>query len=311
MGTPAFAETTLKALINHGFNIVGVITVPDKPAGRGLNIQMSAVKQTAIKYNLPILQPEKLKDEAFLNQLQSLKADIQVVVAFRMLPEVVWNMPPLGTYNIHASLLPKYRGAAPINHAIINGEKETGVTTFKLKHEIDTGSIALQEKVLINDDDNAGVVHDKLMNVGAELIIKTLDKILNNSLQLIPQTDENLTHAPKITKEFCRINWQQPTDKVFNFIRGLSPYPGAYFYFLKDNKPLYCKILECTKEQGTISIEKIGEIKTDEKHYLKISTLNGYINIIKLQIEGKKAMTVEEFLRGFRFNNDIKILNNV
>jgi methionyl-tRNA formyltransferase len=233
MGTPTFAVESLKALVENGYNVVGVITTPDKPAGRGYRMQASEVKKYALEHDLLLLQPEKLKNEVFLNELKQLKADLQIVVAFRMLPEVVWNMPRLGTFNLHASLLPQYRGAAPINWAIINGEKETGVTTFFLSHEIDTGKIIFREKMPINDDDNAGTLHDKLMKLGAELVLKTVDAVLENSIDTIPQSelisDETiLKPAPKIFKETCRINWEDTAENIYNLIRGLSPTPTAW-----------------------------------------------------------------------------------
>ncbi|HCO66918.1 MAG TPA: methionyl-tRNA formyltransferase, partial [Dysgonomonas sp.] len=230
MGTPDFAVASLKNLVDNNYTIAGVITMPDKPAGRGHKLQYSAVKQYALDNNLPLLQPEKLKDESFLESLKSWKADLQIVVAFRMLPEVVWNMPRFGTFNLHASLLPQYRGAAPINWAIINGEKETGVTTFFLTHEIDTGKIILQKKVPIMEEDNAGIIHDKLMNIGAGLVCKTVDLLLENKIDGIPQdnliSDENeLKPAPKIFKETCKIDWNKSSASIHNLIRGLSPHP--------------------------------------------------------------------------------------
>jgi len=301
MGTPDFAVASLKALIDAGENVVAVITSPDKPAGRGQKLHQSAVKQFAVANNLPILQPEKLKDKDFLEKLKSYKADLQVVVAFRMLPEVVWNMPPLGTINVHASLLPQYRGAAPINHAIINGETETGVSTFLLQHEIDTGNILLSTKVNIEETDNAGTLHDKLMSAGAETLIQTIKGFKANTLTPVPQENiitDKLNHAPKIFKDDCKIDWTQTNTQVYNKIRGLSPYPAAFTTI--DNKTL--KIYEVEKEDN-LSGTPTGEYITDKKTYLKFSTANGLINLKSIQIEGKKRMSIDEFLRGYRFES--------
>ena len=313
MGTPEFAVPSLDALVNAGYNIVGVITPPDKPAGRGMKLQESAVKKYAVEKSLRILQPEKLKNSDFLQELKSLQADLQIVVAFRMLPEVVWSMPPMGTINVHGSLLPQYRGAAPINWAIINGEKETGVTTFKLKHEIDTGDILLQERIPIEENETAGELHDKMKVIGAQLLVKTVEGIANGTLKETPQSSivnrqssiddpliitphSPLKHAPKIFTETCKINWNKPVDEVHNLIRGLSPYPGA-FTFLNDKM---LKIYKSEKELKTPSIP-VGEMETDRKTCLKFACPNGYINIKELQLEGKRKMGAEEFLRGYRF----------
>jgi methionyl-tRNA formyltransferase len=300
MGTPDFAVASLEALIQSGEQVVAVVTVPDKPAGRGQKIHESAVKIFATQHNIPVLQPVKLRDEAFLNDLKSFQADLQVVVAFRMLPEVVWNMPKFGTINVHASLLPQYRGAAPINHAIINGEKESGVTTFLLQHEIDTGNILLSKKVTIKETDNAGDLHDNLMVAGAETLLQTIQQLKAGTLQPKPQdvilTTEPLKHAPKIFKEDCKINWDQPTAQVYNFIRGLSPYPAAFT--LLNDKVL--KIYSTEKELvHTATIP--GTIETDKKSFLKIAAQDGYIVISDLQLEGKKRMNVVDFLKGYRF----------
>lgn len=298
MGTPDFAVASLKALIEAGEHVVAVVTAPDKPAGRGQKIHQSAVKQYALSQNLPVLQPEKLRDPDFLEELRSYRADLQIVVAFRMLPEVVWNMPPMGTINVHASLLPQYRGAAPINHAIINGEKESGVTTFLLQHEIDTGHILLSAKVSIEESDNAGVLHDKLMQLGADTLLKTVQGLRKGSLTPIPQDEiatNKIKHAPKIFKEDCLIDWNKETTQVYNQIRGLSPYPTAYT--LLDGKVL--KIYEA-KMETTADSNLPGTYTTDGKTFLKFATVNGYIEVIILQIEGKKRMTTEEFLRGYR-----------
>jgi len=300
MGTPDFAVASLEALIQSGEQVVAVVTVPDKPAGRGQKIHESAVKIFAAQHNIPVLQPVKLRDEAFLNELRSFQADLQVVVAFRMLPEIVWNMPKFGTINVHASLLPQYRGAAPINHAIINGEKESGVTTFLLQHEIDTGNILLSKKVTIKETDNAGDLHDKLMVAGAETLLQTIQQLKAGTLQPKPQDDliaaTSLKHAPKIFKEDCKINWNQPTAQVYNFIRGLSPYPAAFT--LLNEKVL--KIYRTEKELvNTPTIP--GTIETDKKSFLKIAAQDGYIVISDLQLEGKKKMNIVDFLKGYRF----------
>jgi len=300
MGTPDFAVASLEALIQSGEQVVAVVTVPDKPAGRGQKIHESAVKILAAQHNIPVLQPVKLRDEAFLTELKSFQADLQVVVAFRMLPEMVWNMPKFGTINVHASLLPQYRGAAPINHAIINGEKESGVTTFLLQHEIDTGNILLSKKVAIKETDNAGDLHDKLMVAGAETLLQTIEQLKAGTLQPKPQDDliaaASLKHAPKIFKEDCKINWDQPTAQIYNFIRGLSPYPAAFT--LLNDKVL--KIYRTEKELvNTPTIP--GTIETDKKSFLKIAAQDGYIIIYDLQLEGKKKMNVVDFLKGYRF----------
>ncbi len=299
MGTPEFAVASLDALVNEGFTIVAVITAPDKPAGRGMQLQQSAVKKYAVEKNIPVLQPEKLKDPVFIAQLEALKADLQIVVAFRMLPEIVWNMPPLGTINVHGSLLPHYRGAAPINWAVINGEKETGVTTFKLKHEIDTGNILLQDRFTIGDDETAGEVHDRMKDIGAKLLVKTVQGLQAGILKEQPQTgliaEKDIKHAPKIFTETCKINWHQPTDHIYNLIRGLSPYPGALTTL--DGKIL--KIFSSKKiHQATSDIP--GTVHTDGKTYLRFSCSDGYIDVLNMQLEGKKRMHTEDFLRGYR-----------
>jgi len=298
MGTPEFAVASLDALVKAGCNIVGVVTAPDKPAGRGMELQQSAVKKYAVENNLHVLQPEKLKNPAFLEELRSLHADLQVVVAFRMLPELVWNMPPMGSVNLHGSLLPQYRGAAPINWAVINGEKETGVTTFKLKHEIDTGDILLQESFAIAETDNAGDVHDRMKEVGARLLVKTIKGLADGSLKEQPQTTDNgqLRHAPKIFTEACTINWNKPVVEVYNLIRGLAPYPAA-FTFLNDKK---LKIFKVEKIE-TEPIDPVGSFKTDGKTYLHFTCVDGYISLLELQLEGKKKMDTAAFLRGYHF----------
>jgi methionyl-tRNA formyltransferase len=296
MGTPEFAVASLDAVVKGGCNIVGVITAPDKPAGRGMQIQQSAVKKYAVEHNLAVLQPEKLKSLQFLEELRNLKADLQVVVAFRMLPEFVWNMPPMGTVNLHGSLLPQYRGAAPINWAIINGEKETGVTTFKLKHEIDTGDILLQEEFLIGEDETAGEVHDKMKEIGARVLVETIKGLADGSLREKPQPDGEIKHAPKINSDTCRINWSQPAETVYNHIRGLSPYPAAFTIINE-------KILKVFKAKKEIVFpeQTEGDYETDGKTFLKFACTNGYIHLVEIQLEGKKKIKIEEFLRGYRF----------
>jgi methionyl-tRNA formyltransferase len=299
MGTPEFAVASLDALIKAGFDIVGVITAPDKPAGRGQKLNESAVKQYAVAKGLKVLQPEKLRNPEFLAELESLQADLQVVVAFRMLPEVVWNMPPKGTINLHASLLPNYRGAAPINWAIINGEKESGVTTFFLKQDIDTGDILFSESVPIKPDETAGELHDALMVVGAGLLIKTVKAIAVGNYKEQPQdalaTGQELKHAPKLFKEDCLIDFINPVEKVYNRIRGLSPYPTAYTL-------LNGKILKIFKaEMSTVEPGIFpGGFLTDDKTFLKFACKDGFIVVKDIQLEGKKRMGIEEFLRGVR-----------
>ncbi len=305
MGTPEFAVASLDILIKNNYNIVAVITVPDKPAGRGQQLQQSAVKKYALENNLKLLQPEKLKDEHFISELKALNVDVQIVVAFRMLPEVVWNMPKMGTYNLHASLLPKYRGAAPINWAIINGDKESGITTFKLQHEIDTGNILFQEKVKISDEDCAGDLHDKLMILGAKLILKTVQEIEKeftgqSTIKFIPQKNTEATHAPKIYKETCKINWEKPVAEINNLIRGLSPYPAAYCEIVNGN--LTPQILKIFKAQTENLNEKKpnGLLITDNKNFIKVRCKDGVLEILELQLQGKKRMSTLEFLRGFK-----------
>jgi methionyl-tRNA formyltransferase len=299
MGTPEFAVEPLKRLVDEGYNVVGVVTMPDKPAGRGQHVQESPVKKYALEEGIPILQPEKLRDEDFLVQLKMWQADIQVVVAFRMLPEVVWNMPRLGTFNLHASLLPQYRGAAPINWAIINGEKETGVTTFFLKHEIDTGNIILQRSTPINDDDNVGTLYDRLMNMGADLVVETMERITMDDVSTMPQDDSVAVNpAPKIFKEDCKINWNKSAAELHNFVRGLSPYPAAFTEVKNDkDQVLSLKVLETEVIDQTVS-EQPGTLVSDGKKQLYFATEEGYLSVKRLQLAGKKAMTTEELLRG-------------
>lgn len=301
MGTPDFAVAVLAQLVDEGCNIVAVITAPDKPAGRGMQLTPSAVKKFAVEKGLAVLQPEKLKDPVFLDQLRTLQADIQVVVAFRMLPEVVWNMPPLGTINLHGSLLPRYRGAAPINWAIINGEKETGITTFKLQHVIDTGDILLQEKMIIREDETAGELHDEMKALGASLVYDTLEKYCAGQLIPVPQSESEdpstIPAAPKIHTATCRINWEIDVDSIYNLIRGLSPYPGAFTEW--EGKIL--KIFKVTKVLD-VHRQRPGSWQTDGKTFFRFAALNGWIVINNMQLEGKKRMPVEDFLRGHRFN---------
>jgi len=299
MGTPAFAVASLNELVEAGCNIVGVITAPDKPAGRGMELQQSEVKKYSIEKGLKVLQPTKLKDEIFLEELRSLKADMQIVVAFRMLPEVVWNMPSMGTINLHGSLLPQYRGAAPINWAIINGEKITGVTTFKLQHEIDTGDILLTEKIPLVENETAGTLHDKMKFVGADLLLKTVIGLSENSITETPQNHEEvLKNAPKIFTENCTIDWNKSAVDINQLINGLSPYPAAFTYLNEKKLKIFSAEIELC---DTTSIEK-GTHQTDGKNYLKFSCSDGFIHIKDLQLEGKKRMPISDFLRGYRFN---------
>ena len=300
MGTPEFAVSSLDALLQAGANIVGVVTAPDKPAGRGLQLQQSAVKKYAVEKGLHLLQPTKLKDPAFLLELSNCKADIQIVVAFRMLPESVWNLPPLGTINLHGSLLPKYRGAAPINWAIINGEKETGVTTFKLKHEIDTGNILMQEVIPITEDETAGSLHDKMKIVGANLLVKTIQALSSNSLteQAQPTFDESTAfpHAPKLNPENTAIDCNKTATEVCQLIKGLNPFPVAHTKL----HGKFCKIFAASVDNANHSANP-GTWSTDGKKWIKLACKEGYISITELQLEGKKRMPVEDFLRGYRF----------
>ena len=321
MGTPDFAVEALRQLVEGGYNVVGVITMPDKPAGRGHKIQYSPVKQYALEQNLPLLQPEKLKDEAFVQALREWKADLQIVVAFRMLPEVVWSMPRLGTFNLHASLLPQYRGAAPINWAVINGDTETGITTFFLKHEIDTGEVIQQVRVPIADTDNVEIVHDKLMMLGGKLVVETVDAILNGVVKPVPQEEMaivgELRPAPKIFKETCRIDWKQPVKKVYDFIRGLSPYPAAWSELVSpEGEVVVVKIFEtekyirnegkrCRNSRGCFC--KVGSIETDGKKYIKVAVPDGFVSVLSLQLPGKKRLKTDELLRGFRLTNEYKM----
>mgnify|MGYP003782735563 FL=1 len=322
MGTPEFAVKSLKALVENNYNVVAVITMPDKPAGRGYKLQASPVKQYAIEKGLTVLQPENLKDESFLVQLKELRIDLQVVVAFRMLPEVVWSMPSKGTFNLHSSILPQYRGAAPINWAIINGEKETGVTTFFLSHEIDTGDIIFREKTTITNSDNAETLHDRLMVMGAQLVLKTVNAVIEGSVTSIPQdklyaNKIELKPAPKIFKDDCRVNWNKDTEVIFNFIRGLSPYPAAWTELHRPETDevlrvkLFASMLSeevdsedlkngaTTQDNEATTLEN-GSITTDNKSYLNVLTANGFLAITDLQLSGKKRMNVIDFLNGYK-----------
>jgi methionyl-tRNA formyltransferase len=303
MGTPEFAVASLDALVQAGCNIVAVITAPDKPSGRGMKMNESAVKTYAASKNIPVLQPEKLKSPDFLEELKSYNTDLQIVVAFRMLPELVWHMPPMGTVNVHGSLLPQYRGAAPINWAVINGEKETGVTTFKLKHEIDTGDILMQDKMPIGENETAGEVHDRMKELGARLLVKTVQELAQGNLKETPQHStfniqhSELKHAPKIFTETCMIDWNKSVEEIHNLVRGLSPFPTAFTSL--DDKRL--KIFACDKEPATPN-EKPGEYITDGKSFIKFACSNGYLHLTDIQLEGKKRMKIEDFLRGYRLS---------
>ncbi|MGZ8537197.1 MAG: methionyl-tRNA formyltransferase, partial [Flavisolibacter sp.] len=301
---PDFAVASLDALNKADYNVVAVVTAPDKPAGRGMKLQVSAVKKYALENGIKVLQPEKLRNNDFLNELKSLNADLQVVVAFRMLPEAVWHMPLFGTINVHGSLLPRYRGAAPINWAIINGEKQTGVTTFKLKHEIDTGDILLQDVIPIGENETAGELHDKMKDIGAALLVKTVNGLIVGTLKETPQSVavknnesgiNELPHAPKIFTDTCKIDWNRTVDQIHNQVRGLSPFPGAFSYL--DNKML--KIYKSEKDFHQPNT-KPGTVETDGKSILKFACKNGYLLVKELQLEGKKKMNVEDFLRGYR-----------
>lgn len=313
MGTPDFAVESLRVLVENNYNIVGVITMPDKPAGRGHKIQYSAVKKYALEHDLPLLQPEKLKDEVFIKELKALNADLQIVVAFRMLPEAVWNMPRLGTFNLHGSLLPMYRGAAPINWAIINGEKETGVTTFFLTHEIDTGKVILQAKTPISETDNAGLVHDRLMIIGGELVKKTVDLIIEGNAKAIPQNEMyndplELKEAPKIFKDTCRINWDKSVVDIHNHIRGLSPYPASWTELqTPDSETIVIKVYESTYTKESHG-HAVGTILTDNKTHITVACKDGFIHFKQIQLPGKKAMSVEDLLRGYKLPENSKLI---
>ena len=298
MGTPDFAVEPLRRLVDAGKNIVAVITMPDKPAGRGHKIQFSPIKEYALSVGLPILQPTNLKDPEFIEELRSYQADLQIVVAFRMLPEIVWNMPPLGTFNLHASLLPQYRGAAPINWAVINGETETGITTFFLQHEIDTGNIIMQEKITIAPDDNAGIVHDRLMMLGADLVLKTVEQIESGNISSMPQPEGELKAAPKIFKDTCLINFNTTAEAVRNLVRGLAPYPAAWIELTDPSgNTTNMKIYEVSKELCTPT-HPAGTLICDGKKILKVAVLDGYIHLDQIQLAGKKRMPSADLMRG-------------
>jgi methionyl-tRNA formyltransferase len=300
LGTPEFSVASLDAIIKAGFEVVAVVTAPDKPAGRGMKLTASAIKQFAVAHHIPVLQPVKLKDPAFIEELRSYKADIQVVIAFRMLPEVVWNMPPKGTVNLHASLLPDYRGAAPINWAIINGETESGVSTFFLKHEIDTGDVILMEKAPITPEKTAGDLHDELMQIGAKTIVETLKRVESGNYTPIPQKSGSTKLAPKIYTADCIIDWNKPSVDIYNRIRGLSPFPGAITY-------LNGKLLKVYKASYTLGFAPLepGTVQSNLKNELSFRTLDGFVNILEMQMEGKKRMFVEDFLRGHQSHFNI------
>ena len=306
MGTPDFAVASLRALVEKNLNIVGVITAPDKPAGRGRKIRTSSVKQYALEQGLPLLQPTNLKDPSFLDELESLKPDLQIVVAFRMLPEAVWKMPRLGTFNLHASLLPEYRGAAPINWAIINGETRTGVTTFFINEEIDTGAIIRQKEVEISRNETAGDLHDKLMVLGSLLVIETVELIAKGSVVPLEQKNARFKPAPKLNKENCRIDWTQPLESVYNQIRGLSPYPAAWTLLSTDKGETECKILEASMLQEEHNLEP-GTITASRKE-IRVAVEKGYIKVERLQLSGKRKMDAISFLNGFAFSNDDRFL---
>ncbi|MFW5832277.1 MAG: methionyl-tRNA formyltransferase [Prolixibacteraceae bacterium] len=304
MGTPDFAVASLKALVENDYNVVGVITSPDKPAGRGKKLAQSAVKKYALQNNLKILQPEKFKNPEFLKQLEDLKADLQVVVAFRMLPEVVWNMPRLGTFNLHGSLLPQYRGAAPLNWAVINGETKTGVTTFLLDHKIDTGKILFKDEVEIGENDTVGDLHDRLMDAGAELVLQTVDALAEGEVEPIPQSElvkDEIKPAPKIFKEDCKIDWEKDMETIRNLVRGLSPFPAAWANLVHNEtgRTIQCKFFQVQK---VIAVETAapGTIDSDDQTYLNVACRDGWLEISDLQLSGKKRMKTDDFLRGFR-----------
>lgn len=306
MGTPDFAATSLRALVEGGYNVVGVVTMPDKPAGRGHKLQASPVKQYALEQGLTLMQPEKLKDPGFISALRALDADLQIVVAFRMLPEVVWSMPPRGTFNLHASLLPQYRGAAPINWAIINGETKTGITTFFLKHEIDTGEIIDQVETPILDSDNFETVYDRLAALGAQLVTKTVDAIIYGSVRSVPQDDiaagAELRPAPKIFKETCRIDWTMPAKRIHDFVRGLSPLPAAWTELHEEGKdPVVVKVAQTAFEPAAHGLP-CGTVVTDNKRHLKVAAADGYVELLTMQFPGKKRMKAEEVLCGHKFD---------
>ena len=300
LGTPDFAVPSLQILLENGYDVVAVVTAPDKPGGRH-GLLESAVKKFAVSRGLPVLQPEKLKNPAFLEELRSLRADLQVVVAFRMLPEAVWNMPPLGTLNLHGSLLPKYRGAAPINWAVINGETETGLTTFRLRHEIDTGDILDQVRLPIGPDETAGELHNRMMLAGADLVLRTVQALENGTATPMPQSDAAATHAPKIFTETCRISFDRPAAEVHNFVRGLSPHPGAWTELDGKNlKILRTALMTELPERDADTPSVPGSFLSDGKNWLRVVCSDGLLQVLDLQMEGKRKMTVRDFLNGYR-----------
>ena len=305
-GTPEFAASQLEAILKAGYEVAVVVTMPDKPAGRGRQIQYSDVKKTALEHGLPLLQPEKLKDPSFLEQLASFQANLFVVVAFRMLPAVVWQMPELGTFNLHASLLPQYRGAAPINFAIINGETETGLTTFFLNEEIDMGAVIMREKVGIRPDETAGELHDELMVLGNKLVVETIKKVAHGTVEPLPQEQlaegQTLKPAPKISKEFCNIDWNQDRLTIYNHIRGLSPYPAAHTQLISEmGERIEMKVFSSEMEACHPDMP-VGSVVTDNKKFLKIAIKDGFIHLTQVQQAGKKAMPIADFLRGTRLD---------
>lgn len=298
-GTPEFAVESLDALIKNGFNVVGVVTMPDKIAGRGHRLYQSDVKRYSLEHNLNVLQPERLKSEEFLSSLRNLDADLFIVIAFRMLPKEVWQMPRLGTFNLHASLLPKYRGAAPINRAVMNGDTETGVTTFFLKHEIDTGDMIMQRKIEILPEENVGNVHDKLMHLGAGMVIETVKAIIDGTLTTTPQPEGDFTPAPKIFKDDCRIDWSRNALDIHNHVRGLSPYPAAWTIMVEESgRPLECKIYETRLTEESCPDDAVGIMKKDGKRLLAACS-DRWLEILSLQPAGKKRMAAEAFLLGY------------
>ncbi len=309
-GTPEFAASQLEAIIAAGYEVAVVVTMPDKPAGRGRKIQYSDVKKTALEHDLPLLQPEKLKDPTFLEQLASYQANLFIVVAFRMLPAVVWQMPELGTFNLHASLLPQYRGAAPINFAIINGEIETGLTTFFLNEEIDKGAVIMREKVGIRPDETAGELHDELMLLGNKVVVETIKKIEKGDVRALPQEelseDQPLKPAPKISKEFCNVDWSLDCKTVYNHIRGLSPYPAAHTQLQSESGEIIDLKIYSSEIESCIPVVAPGCVVTDNKKYLKIALSDGFIHLKQVQQAGKKAMSIDDFLRGTQFDGDWK-----
>jgi methionyl-tRNA formyltransferase len=312
-GTPGFAVGVLSKIIEEKYTVVAVVTAPDKPAGRGKKLLSSEVKEYALSKNLMVLQPEKLKSEEFITLLNSLNADVFVVVAFRMLPQIVWKMPSKGTFNLHASLLPQYRGAAPINWAIINGEKETGVTTFFIQEEIDKGNIIFQEKIKIEDNWDAGILHDKLMEIGSALVVKTLDAIENNTINTVSQEDVNLgmelKSAPKIFKEDCKLNFSDSAEKIHLMCKGLSPFPGAWCTLKNNEKTFLLKIYETSILNDEFDQAKAGTTQSDNKTFIRFKSGDKWLSLLSLQLEGKKRMKVDEFLRGFNWENDIQLVS--